>query len=238
MEYSFDIEHAKRYGVDEAIMIKNLQFWIMKNKASRKHEHDGRTWTYNTAEAFAELMPFWTPKQIRRVLDSLKMQGVLLIGNYNLTAYDRTAWYAFLDESIFLNTEIHFPKSGNGFPQTGRPIPDNKPDSKPDKNNADAFASSPPRFKKPDIEEVSSYCQERGNGIDPAKWMAHYEANGWRVGKNPMKDWKAAVRTWEPDGFRPPRKASAKLCPLCGLKEVDGICRNPDCPQYAPGGQK
>ena len=53
------------------------------------------------------------------------------------------------------------------------------------------------RFTKPTIEEVQAYCQERGKGVDAQKWYDYYSANGWKVGKNPMKDWKAAVRTWE-----------------------------------------
>lgn len=52
-------------------------------------------------------------------------------------------------------------------------------------------------FQKPTLEEVAAYCQERGNNIDPQAWVDYYTANGWKVGKNPMKDWKAAVRTWE-----------------------------------------
>jgi hypothetical protein len=50
---------------------------------------------------------------------------------------------------------------------------------------------------RPTIEDVSLYCRERNNGVDPHQWLNHYTANGWKVGKNPMKDWKAAVRTWE-----------------------------------------
>jgi uncharacterized protein YdaU (DUF1376 family) len=53
------------------------------------------------------------------------------------------------------------------------------------------------RFTPPTLEEVSEYCKSRGNNIDPVKFHAHYTANGWRVGKNPMKVWKAAVVTWE-----------------------------------------
>ena len=53
------------------------------------------------------------------------------------------------------------------------------------------------RFTKPTLEEVQAYCQERGNGVDAQKWYDYYSANGWKVGKNPMKDWRAAVRTWE-----------------------------------------
>jgi hypothetical protein len=232
MVYSFDIELAKKYGVDESIVLQNFIFWISKNKASGKHSHDGKTWCYNSVVAFGILFPFWTSKQIERVLKSLKDQSVIVTGNYNLTAYDRTLWYAFSDESIFLNGVFHFTKRGNGFPENGEPIPDSSPVVNPDEEIPDAPASSPPRFKKPTMDEVSGYCQERGNGLDPAKWLAHYEANGWKVGKNPMRDWRAAVRTWEPSGFRPPRKAVVTVCPLCGKNEVDGMCFNPSCSQY------
>lgn len=53
------------------------------------------------------------------------------------------------------------------------------------------------RFIRPTIEEVRAYCAERGSRIDPAAFVSYYESNGWKVGKNPMKDWRAAVRTWE-----------------------------------------
>ena len=53
------------------------------------------------------------------------------------------------------------------------------------------------RFCKPTIEEVQAYCDERNNGVDAQRWFDYYSSNGWKVGKNPMKDWKAAVRTWE-----------------------------------------
>lgn len=53
------------------------------------------------------------------------------------------------------------------------------------------------RFTKPTVDEVRAYCIERNNNIDPQHFVDYYEANGWKVGKNPMKDWKACVRTWE-----------------------------------------
>lgn len=52
-------------------------------------------------------------------------------------------------------------------------------------------------FQKPSIEEVKAYCDERNNGIDAKTFVDFYEARGWMIGKNHMKDWKAAVRTWE-----------------------------------------
>ena len=53
------------------------------------------------------------------------------------------------------------------------------------------------RFAKPTIEEVSDYCNERNNDVDAEKFYDYYSSNGWKVGKNAMKDWKASVRTWE-----------------------------------------
>lgn len=53
------------------------------------------------------------------------------------------------------------------------------------------------RFVKPTLEEIRAYCQSRQNGVDAERFYDYYESNGWRVGKSPMKDWKAAVRTWE-----------------------------------------
>jgi hypothetical protein len=57
------------------------------------------------------------------------------------------------------------------------------------------------RFTPPKLEEVQAYCVERQNGVDAERFVDYYTSNGWRVGKQPMKDWKAAVRTWEKNGY-------------------------------------
>lgn len=59
------------------------------------------------------------------------------------------------------------------------------------------------RFTAPTRETVAAYCRERGNSVDADRFMDHYTANGWMVGKNPMRDWQAAVRTWERNGVGP-----------------------------------
>jgi len=53
------------------------------------------------------------------------------------------------------------------------------------------------------VDEVAAYCLERGNGVDAGRFVDFYASKGWLVGKSPMKDWKAAVRTWERDGDKP-----------------------------------
>lgn len=53
------------------------------------------------------------------------------------------------------------------------------------------------RFTPPTVDQVAEYCKERRNGIDAQRFVDHYTSNGWMVGRTKMKDWKAAVRTWE-----------------------------------------
>ena len=58
------------------------------------------------------------------------------------------------------------------------------------------------RFEKPTLSEIKQYCIERNNNINAEHFYDYYESNGWKVGKNSMKDWKAAVRTWERSEYR------------------------------------
>ena len=64
----------------------------------------------------------------------------------------------------------------------------------------DSIAAKPPsasRFSPPTIEQVRDYCVERGNAVNAEQFVDFYSAKGWRIGNQPMKDWRAAVRTWE-----------------------------------------
>lgn len=60
------------------------------------------------------------------------------------------------------------------------------------------------RFEKPSISDIKQYCMERNNNVNAEQFYDYYESNGWKVGKNSMKDWKAAVRTWERSEYRKP----------------------------------
>ena len=66
------------------------------------------------------------------------------------------------------------------------------------------------RFSPPTLQEVSNYCKERNNSVNPNKFLNYYESNGWKVGKNSMKDWKACVRTWEQSDFTQDNTPSAQ----------------------------
>lgn len=73
-----------------------------------------------------------------------------------------------------------------------RPATNNN--DKNDKNEKNIIIG---RFTPPTPDEVKEYCQERGNSVDAQRFVDYYESKGWMIGKNKMKDWRAAVRTWE-----------------------------------------
>lgn len=64
-------------------------------------------------------------------------------------------------------------------------------------NNNSLYKKSNSHFQKPSLDEIRQYCISRGNKVDPEQFFNFYESKGWIIGKSPMKDWRAAVRTWE-----------------------------------------
>lgn len=74
---------------------------------------------------------------------------------------------------------------------------DKEEEDKEDKEKELKKKGKTSRFVPPTLEQVKEYCDSRNNGVDYNKWFNFYQAKGWYVGKNKMKDWKAAVRTWE-----------------------------------------
>lgn len=131
MYFSFDSEVAKVVGVDGAIMLNNMYYWIAKNRANDKHYYENTYWTYNTINALTELFPFWSKKQISRILNKLIEDGYLSTGNFNKVSYDRTKWYTLTEKgySIFPNGEIELPKKENRIDQKGNTIPNNIPNN-------------------------------------------------------------------------------------------------------------
>ena len=136
MEFHFNAELAKQYGVDGAIFLHCMAFWVAKNRANGRHYHEGRYWTYNTLEALSKLFPFWSRRQLERIINGLKEAGALLAGNFSEDRTDRTRWYALADcilevygESeppISRNGEMHFTDRGQPFHETVKCNPPNR----------------------------------------------------------------------------------------------------------------
>ena len=100
MEHSFDVEEAVAFGVHEAVIIRHFRFWITKNRADKRHFHDGRTWETLARCSF----PYLTEHQLRRIMHKLTSgeDSVMVKGYHNQDSFDRTLWYAFRNEEMML----------------------------------------------------------------------------------------------------------------------------------------
>lgn len=125
----------------------------------------------------------------------------------------KSAKGAFAHDPLPENEDTPPPENMDTLPPgTGIPLPENEEVKCNNKyNNKINTPYSPPagdkpacrhdgqhkRFTPPDVEQVRSYCRERNNGINPEAFVDYYASKGWTVGRSPMKDWRAAIRTWE-----------------------------------------
>ena len=101
-QLSFNVEAAKIHGVEGAVLLSHIVYWVCRNKANKKNEIDGITWTYNSARSFQELFPFWNASKIRRLLQKLEKENAIIIGCYNRAKYDRTKWFALHEQTLRL----------------------------------------------------------------------------------------------------------------------------------------
>lgn len=128
MEHQFNVQLAKEYGIEEAILIHNMFFWINKNAVNNKHLYDGHYWTYNTQKALSDLFPYIHETKIQRSLKFLCECDFLIKGNFNKNKLDRTCWYAFSDKaiSILQNEGYDISKMKNANYQNEATIPYSK----------------------------------------------------------------------------------------------------------------
>ncbi len=108
MQHHFDIEIAEAYGLNEAIILNNIRFWVIHNEANGTNFHDGCYWTYNSMKAFEKLFPYMKPFAIRTALKTLEENGLIITGNYNKSSYDRTKWYALSDKAKLMFSQLNF----------------------------------------------------------------------------------------------------------------------------------
>jgi len=220
--HSFDPEIAKDVGVNAAVLYQNILWWTQKNAANNKHCHDGRYWTYNSIKAFDDLFPYLTTAQIRRALEKLEAAGLILSGTFNKAAYDRTKWYC-------PSQQINLSKIANGIAEKGEPIPDSKPDIKPNS----LFGDEAPKQQKPKraVSLPDGWVPSDRNIEDAMKRdfsteEINHEAEQFRnyhhAKGSTFKDWDAAWRTWLGNarkfaGARPTRNSGGHNALMAGF---------------------
>lgn len=97
MTHSFDVDIAKKFGVNAAILLQNIYFYCKKNKADNTNFRDGLYWICSSRRAFSVLFPYLSERQVKTALDKLVDNGLIAIGNYNDDGRDITLWYAVTD---------------------------------------------------------------------------------------------------------------------------------------------
>lgn len=163
MFHTFNTNIAKKYGVNCAVILQNLYFWIEKNKANNKHFYDGNYWTYNSKKAFGKIFGYLSERQIDYALKKLIDDGVIITGNYNAVAYDRTLWYAITKKgySILQNCEMEATKLLNENNKIVEPIPDNKQTDIKTDNKTDNIVEQVDEPASDTINEIISFLNEK-----------------------------------------------------------------------------
>ena len=149
----------------------------------------------------------YSEQQVRTALKKLESTGeISLFSTNRFTIATVENWEFYQCEYEEINQQ-----STNNQPTINQQITNNQPTDNQQSTNNQPHLKNVKNVKNaknvenkknnifipPTLEDVKNYCKERGKGVDAEKWMAHYESNGWMVGRCKMKDWRAAVRTWE-----------------------------------------
>lgn len=126
--------------------------------------------------------------------------GVIVIKHWrmaNALRKDRYTPTAFQEElsQLGLKDNGSYTWLPDGCQTVAKRLPQDRLDK--DRLDKDINNINNKKFVPPSVDEVKEYCLERKNNVDPEAFVSFYESKGWMVGKNKMKDWKAAVRTWE-----------------------------------------
>jgi len=198
--FTFASEDAKQYGVDGAIMLHHIRYWVAKNEANDRNFHEGKYWTYNSQQAFAKLFPFWTARKIGRLLTKLEDEGAIVSGNFNDKRYDRTKWFT-LTNAIDNLSSMHMSNMTNGYVKNDSTIPDNYQETKQNTTHivlpfdSDLFKESWTLWKKYKKEEhkfgYKSAVSEQAalkklsnlsnnNEQDAIELIEHAIAQGWK----------------------------------------------------------
>ena len=222
MNHSFNVKVAEEYGIEKAILLENFYFWIIKNRANNKNLHNGRYYTYNTAEAFEKLFPYMKARRIAQLLREMEHEdGLLISGQFN--NYDRTKSYTLTDIAMSYFEVAIIQKLDNGeyrnlTMENQETVSCLNTDINTDIKTYSCSTQQQP-FQKPTIKEIADYCAERKNKIDPAYFFDYYETKGWKVGKQKMTDWKACIRNWERKDHAEATKEEKEyimVCEICG----------------------
>ncbi len=168
---SFKTEYAEEYGIEAAILIQGIQLGLALNRYKETHNHFGKVWMYNSVAEWQRTYPFMSESTIKRALQKLREDKVLEVMQLDKNPMNKTNWYTLTN------------RLGQFEPMEEVRLNQ----SKQYKTN-----NIKQTFIVPTLEELKNEFPN----LDAQRFHDFYSSKGWMVGKNKMKDWRAAARNW------------------------------------------
>ena len=226
MYMGFDTEVAAAIGLNGAILMSNIAYWVKTNEANERNFHDGYYWTYNSQKAFQKLFPFWTERMIKYAIKKLKDDGYILVRQYNKDRMNRTNWYTITEKGWNLlpqRKERTKPEYKNA-PYDGTNL-DNRQYEKdfPSNYTNNNYTDSNMQLPRAREEELGEVLTTFSNNIHPVsgeieldkltdlfqtfgkKWMLAAITEAATSNGRSVKYISAILERWQRDGFRAER---------------------------------
>jgi len=195
---------AKHVGINGAIVLQQLHYWLLKSK----NIEDGYRWRYRTYEEWSEDLPWLSVAGVRKILNKLEKDGMVISGNYNKSAIDKTKWYRINYNHPFIKGSDVCPKVAVHVIQSSSPcdtecatIPETTTETTTEttKENKLKEKNSLTKDRKvipPKQEWVQAFITDQGINLDVDRFMNFYGTKGWCTSsKMKMVDWVCAVHT-------------------------------------------
>jgi len=105
---------ATKIGLNEAIIIQQIHYWVMQNQKRNINFENGYYWTYSSYEDLHKQFPFWSVRTIKRTIRKLEKEGYLISANFNKNPFDKTKWYRINYEKLFGNSQTNLESNTDG----------------------------------------------------------------------------------------------------------------------------
>lgn len=214
----FDVEVARRCGVNAAILLSDIQYWCERSKGDPAHLREGRVWMWSSVRDFRERHPYLTARQIRYALEQLTAAEVVITAQYSDRALDRTIWYSPVDLTPVANAfdnsgkcigqqcQMQMTPVANAFDKSGVPTTIHYRDTlentiEPNRDNVggNRYVSPPnvvvrgemENIIHPTIDQVREYARAAGLRVDAEAFVRANEAAGWKDTQGrPIRNWR------------------------------------------------
>jgi len=204
---------AQQIGLNEAIVLQQIHYWIKQAEESRRNLHDGYYWVYNSIRAWRDQFPFWSVRTLRRIFDSLEIKQLLITGNYNKLPLDHTKWYR-IDYARLEGGKSISPKWPHRLGQNGAIHVVKLATPLPETTTETTIREEPKSITGQLLLQIQALAYWKNQG-DDATWLADFqveypefslqhliECRDFWDGRRPRGkgDWKNRLRNWMKKG--------------------------------------